>query len=296
MSLGNRTPARDSALRRRALERRAAEAPDRLASGAQPDIIQPPSQYTNTETDMLPVEAGTVAKSRRRFVFRILGASAIVLLIAAGIFFLLDRSKALATRMEVARQEFQAGRYTEAVIALDRVLSLNSRSVEAWDLKARALFSQQEVERAVEAYGKVIALDPSRDQTYLQRGIALMQLNAPDRAAMDFGVVIAHQPKSSEALRYRGEAFLKMRRYDEAIADLKKSAEIKPDPGTYYQLGQIAETKGDLQAALQFYTTAIETDERQPYFWAARSDLRRRLGDLAGAEADYREYQARWHI
>src|SRR5690606_32010419 len=50
--------------------------------------------------------------------------------------------------------------------------------------------------------------------------------------------------------------------------------------------GEIAEARGDLQAALHHFTRALDVVATHPHPWARRAQVRLRLGDREGARAD----------
>ncbi len=101
------------------------------------------------------------------------------------------------------------------------------------------------------------AVDLSR--VLFDRGVALDAMGRTNDAIGDYSAALKHDPLFAAALNNRGNAYRRLNRLDEARQDYAASLAAGNMTPEYpdYGLGQIAEAKGDLEAARHFYGEAL---------------------------------------
>jgi tetratricopeptide (TPR) repeat protein len=71
-----------------------------------------------------------------------------------------------------------------------------------------------------------------------------------------------------------------------ALEEYSKSIAISPNVDALFERGEMYESAGEHQKAIDDFTLAIEGMRDAPYMYRARALAKRNLGDIAGYEAD----------
>lgn len=129
------------------------------------------------------------------------------------------------------------------------------------------------------------------DALYL-RGIALKHLDELERATEDMSGVIEADPTYREAYYTRGTLLMLEGRYEEALADLSTYLNLSSPTdefavGCHHLRGVAAFELGQHQAALEYFTLAIEAEPANASSYMRRSQVYRAMGDSERAEADF---------
>jgi tetratricopeptide (TPR) repeat protein len=141
-------------------------------------------------------------------------------------------------------------------------------------------------------FDRILAMAPGHLTTRLHRALTLARLGRHAEAVADFNTVesVGHRKliilyvKRAESLRALGQHAEAERDWTRAVAE---------DPGNAWLLQQRAQARaqqGRLAEALQDLTEAIASEHEEsvdPELLRDRGALRARLGDTAGARADF---------
>ncbi len=290
-------PSAGSALQRRSKERQENEK-EAVATGPSVvgDLVETPQEYLHDSPNLAPVTARQVDKRR----YRILAIAIGVVIFVSGAVYLgvkqAEKPQQAATELRGAEQSARAGKYSEAGLALDRVISLQPKSVPAWALRATTYKNQQQLDKALMAYGRLLELDPANPQYLFERGAIYSLQGKYNEAVGEYDRYLQAKPESARALYLRGEAQVALGRDSLALADLRRSVSLQPTVEGFYQIGVVQERGGQLDSALDSYTKAIDLDPGRVYYWSARGALKKKMGDLKGADADYANAKSRWHM
>lgn len=139
---------------------------------------------------------------------------------------------------------------------------------------------------AIARFDLALAIRPTLPLAYLERGLAKRYLNRLDEALTDLTRALDLDPGLNRA--YSGRAYIYRERGDfpRAIAEFTRSIQSLPNVEAYYERGQCYATLGENRNALADFDQAIELMRDAPHVYRARSFLKKKLGDYAGAEAD----------
>jgi tetratricopeptide (TPR) repeat protein len=139
---------------------------------------------------------------------------------------------------------------------------------------------------AVLHFTKALSIYGQLPNAHLERGNAHRILGQQDEALADYQAATDLNP--SLAAAHNGIAMIYIERHDlaHALERLNKSIAIAPDVESYYQRGQILESRGEHQKAIEDYDKAIAEQVDSPYMYRARALAKENLGDLEGANAD----------
>lgn len=176
------------------------------------------------------------------------------------------------------------GRFGDAKVRAEKVLTADPKNVEAQVLLANSLAGLRNLAGAVNELEKAIQLNPERSASYANLGQLEMGRGRRQPAEEAFKRAVELAPKSAAAHLALGSFYWSMSRFTEAEPELAEALKIEPD-------NLLA-----LRAAATFYIATNRRDEAEPHL--------RRVYDItksnqaALALADYyviqnRETQAR---
>ena len=139
---------------------------------------------------------------------------------------------------------------------------------------------------AVLRFNRVLNISNQRSDAYLERGNAHRSLGESDAALADFQAAADLNPALAAA--HNGIAVIYIERHDtrRALEELDKSIAIQPTIEAYYQRGEILESQGEHQKAIDNYDQAIALARDAPEVYLARATAKANLGDEEGAHAD----------
>lgn len=113
-----------------------------------------------------------------------------------------------------------------------------------------------------------------------------------EEARRYFLEAVSADPESAVASHNLGVALLNLNRYDEADTAFRAALEREPkNAKAFYGRGRVAEKKGNLYAARDFYTRAAELMPNEPTYHYARAMVLRRLKEHETAEKALIQYR-----
>jgi len=148
------------------------------------------------------------------------------------------------------------------------------------------LMSPGKYQDAVVHFTKAIAIYGQLPDAYLERGNAHRVLGEPDEALADYQAATDLNP--SLAAAHNGIAMIYIERHDprHGLEHLNKALSLQPSVEAYYERGQILESQGKHQKAIEDYNRAIAEKTDSPYMYRARALAKINAGDVEGAHAD----------
>jgi len=156
-------------------------------------------------------------------------------------------------------QHHRIGRFADAERCYRRVLEMDRRNADAWNLLGMIAERAGQFQGSLECIREAIALQPQNPSYYNNLGTV-----------------------------FEGEG-----QYDDAIACFQEAIRICPDYSkAFNNLGEVFKAKGDVANAIECYREALALD---PYFFACRSNLLMVLNyDPETAPATIFEEHCRW--
>lgn len=129
---------------------------------------------------------------------------------------------------------------------------------------------KQEYDLAIAKFTQAIHCAPNNIQAYMERGLVLKGVHRPDDAIRDYEKVLTLESNHAEALFEIGVAYAMKNELQRAQAYYEKSIALDPDGNklVYYNLGNLHERQGHVDAAVANYEQAIRIDPVyvKPYF------------------------------
>ena len=194
-----------------------------------------------------------------------------------------------ALRLEQALAFEAAGRWEQALAALERALALGADPDEVSGLRARVLLAAGRADDAKRELDALIARRPDAPGPYYQRGLALVRLGRPAEAAVDLEKAIATLPRVTpeDVFAWR-DALLAAGKPADAVRALDRGM-LRVGHVPSLELAAI-----DLDAALGRHADAlgridrlIAQNPRNPAWIARRGELLERTGATSEARAAY---------
>jgi tetratricopeptide (TPR) repeat protein len=181
-------------------------------------------------------------------------AATAVLVIVAGIaayIYISGAPQRAEDQYQAAMKHMQPGQYQQAVAEL-------TRSIQTHEL-ARA---------------------------YLERGVAHHFLGENDQATADLEKATGMDPSLARAYSVLGSIYREKGDTKRAVELYTKSIQISANVDALFERGQLYESLGQHQKAVDDFSLAIDAMRDAPYLYRARAMAKTALGDNEGAEAD----------
>ena len=254
---------------------------------------RPPKQPSNTRdnlpqmqtTNLVPMSAEDFARQKnRKIVIWVAGVSAVVLLAVVGLWWVSSPVTAHKEYSE-ASKEFNAGRYPEALEAVNRSIQGGVNLADSYQMRGTIYRIMNQPAKAAADLTKVIELRPEFADNYRLRGMAYKEAGNLPKALADFDKLVDLKP-SAQAYNLRGACYRDSGNMAKAIEDFGRSIDLEPNVDNYMQRGMALAAKGDHRRALDDFNKALEIRTDVPYLYQARANSRDAMGDRAGATAD----------
>jgi tetratricopeptide (TPR) repeat protein len=210
------------------------------------------------------------------------------------------------------------GRYEEALQDLNTVLEEDPRSLAALNERALALSRSGRPEQALADAELAIQIDPSGHVPLVRKGEALWKLERYEQALVVLDEAVRRNPAASFAMVLRASSYRQLGQRDRALEEYRRALALIPpthplharvnesyrellgedtppaaseagDFETLTQRGIALEAAGDLGAARECFSQAIQLRPEVAEAWYKRGFVRDALEDWEGAIEDYTE-------
>ncbi len=126
-------------------------------------------------------------------------------------------------------------------------------------LQAEQNFNSGKYNEALQAYQQVLAENPSIYQLHVNVGSCYLELGEYDKAIAEYEAFLEQEPDYSPVLSKLGETYVRKGDFDQAVGYFQKVIEHSPDEHTtYYNIAEIYFDSGDVDKAIEYYQKALE--------------------------------------
>jgi predicted O-linked N-acetylglucosamine transferase (SPINDLY family) len=176
----------------------------------------------------------------------------------------------------------------DEVAAYERALVLKPDFAEAHYNLGNALKDRGKLDEAVPAYERALALKPDFFEASYNLGLALQEQGKPHEAAAAYGRALVLKPDFAEAHNNLGNALKDQVQLDAAVASYGRALALKPDfADAHYNLGNALRDQGKLEKAIAAYRRALALT---PDYAEAHNNLGNALKDQGKLEEAIASY------
>lgn len=174
---------------------------------------------------------------------------------------------------------------------IEQALKLNPNAVNGYVMRADiAINSGADYESALKDMDAAIKLQPRHAGFFINRAFLRYMTDDFNGAFADYDYALQLEPENTIAIFNRGLLRAEVHDNNKAVADFTRVLELSPDDyKTLYNRAIILAEIGDYKQSIADLDRLIEAfpDFAAAYF--VRFDTKRRKGDMAGAERDYKK-------
>ena len=196
------------------------------------------------------------------------------------------QQKDLDRDFQMAVSLYEAGKYPDAAVQLEKLVREVPDSFEVQELLGLVYAAQSKDARATQHLQKAVALKPDSAPARTNLAANLARLGKTDLATDHFRKAVELDPKGFETNHNLGESYVRSGKVAEAAPYLEKAQQIDPssyDNGydlslAYLQTGRLAEARQLIQTLMKRRNTAelhnllAEVDERDGKFVEAANE------------------------
>lgn len=170
----------------------------------------------------------------------------------------------------LARLYMTTGQWEDAEAAHQAALAIDPSNVEALTGLGTIFTRQKRFDEAEASLRKAVDIHPGDFRAYNRLGTYLFQSGRFSEAVEQYQYVVALEPTDMIGLTNLGASYMMMGDYAAAAPAYQKVIEIAPTKNAYGNLGLMQYYLGDLDAAIESQTHAVEL---QPNDYLVRSNL-----------------------
>jgi tetratricopeptide (TPR) repeat protein len=155
------------------------------------------------------------------------------------------------------------GRFNEAVLTFDRVLSLHPGSIKALIYKGRSLLNSGKAREALSCMGKGMKLAPENWELWFYSGESLWKLNDTGRALPCFDRALELAGQDSVILGRKGKLLYELDRHSDALACYDAALSLNPRAADIWsEKGNLLISMGQSEAAIDCINQSLEINPR----------------------------------
>jgi len=164
-------------------------------------------------------------------------------------------------------------------------------AIEAFE-HAKQLNQSGQSEAAIQSLNQAISIKPRYAPALVLRGQIEQKLSRWQAAADDYSQALRVFPKHAQIYLQRGLCYVQLQKDDLALADFDQAIENRPGLyGPHNQRGWIYWRRKDYPKALADFNQAIQINAELPFAYQGRANVKRAMGNAAGAREDMRRYR-----
>ncbi len=170
-------------------------------------------------------------------------------------------------------------RLSEATIANDQALLLDTNLAMAWFNRGGQQLLQEHFPEALRYTERAIELDSSDARVWANKGLALVQLNRQFEALEAVNQSLARDPDYMVALTLKGEILRRYGRLEEVVQIMQHALDVAPnDVASLNLLAHALRTRSDYEALLTVTTQLVRITPDNLFAWDSHTCALRGLG------------------
>lgn len=197
---------------------------------------------------------------------------------------------------------WKSGEHERALTAFDEALRLDSNHVKSLLNLSRVLLERERPEEARERIERALTVDPESDDAFRLLGVAQSDLGEVDAAVESYHTALILDSADAWSMNNLGLALIQKERFGEALLPLARAVRLRSDvPVFQNNLGIALERTGHFGAAVAAYRAALDADQSHAKATAnlarldGRPDATTVAIDLAAYAQEFAQEIAGWH-
>jgi tetratricopeptide (TPR) repeat protein len=174
-----------------------------------------------------------------------------------------QNNRKILTLIDQSLAFHQMGKYGDAKLLYEKVLSLEPNHFDAIQLLGALSVQTKQYSEAIEFLSKAIQINPNLAECHSNLGISFKELKRFDEALLCYNKAISLKPNYLEAHLNRGNVLRELQRFDEALGSYENVIALSSDyKEAYCNRGMVMHLLGRLNEALASYDKAISIEPR----------------------------------
>jgi tetratricopeptide (TPR) repeat protein len=182
---------------------------------------------------------------------------------------------------------FQQGKSQEAVVALEKAVTIDPKHWKAHNNMALASIDIGELELAEAHYRESLAIEP-QPAIYSDLGFVLQRQGLTEEASEMFRKSLELDPQSASGHYNVAGSLARDGEYEAAEAHFRAALKENPDAQAYTGLGYVLGRQGRVDEAITSLREAIEADPEHPAAYDQLGTILAEQGKFEEAASDYR--------
>jgi tetratricopeptide (TPR) repeat protein len=178
--------------------------------------------------------------------------------------------------------------YQASINDMPKAIKLNPEYSKAYNARGILYIFIYEYNKALEDFDKAIKLG-NDIMTYYNRGVVKYILKQYNESLEDCDYVLEREPDNVKAMGLKDYTYYYLKKHQEALDVLKKAAEIDNDEGTYNMLGETLLELENYSAALEYFNSAINLNNKYQPAYNGRGQVYQKMGNHERAIKDFTE-------
>jgi superkiller protein 3 len=181
------------------------------------------------------------------------------------------------------------GRVSEALAAYDRALEINPDDARAWLAKAEAYkrFGKQE-RNAVKAYRRALEIDSTNVAAWTSMAELLSELHEPGEAASAYQRALEIEPGNPRLCTAAATTMTSLGQKEAAVLLYDRALHIEPgNASVWVSKAQLHWAMKQLDSAENAFGRAVELDPKDAWVWVLKGQVHDELGQDSEARYSY---------
>lgn len=180
------------------------------------------------------------------------------------------------------------GRYKQAIDDYTKTIKLSPKLSFSYYARALAYMDMKRWSLAEDDLSKAISLNKNYRDFYLNRAKVEMELGKYEAAIADYQNYLGRRQPTPQVALELAQAYIGAYKYDKARKELLALAKRTPDsPDMFFWLGRIEQLSGHPDEAVSYYSKAVNRDATYAPAYLRRADTFKEMGDLEAALQDF---------
>lgn len=196
--------------------------------------------------------------------------------------------------LELVKAKRKLKEWDESLQYIDKILDLDNKNAEVWNLKGIVCSEIKREEVAEEAFQKALEITNDNYSTLVNLGIVQRRLKKWEESERSFNKAIALDSENYIAWNEKGMLFCEQKRWDSALGCFALAEKGSRSNKTinaiqWSALGYVLKWKNKLNDSLVCYKQAVEKDPQKPQYYNSLGEIELRLHKFDESKSSFKK-------